>query len=93
MTGEPKTDETAAEGAFDDGAGPRSAEPESRRVDPVSLVAGLIFIAIALAALTDRFWTDLDPVLVAGGAVVAVGAAMIVATVLRHSRGSKTPGR
>ncbi|MCY4663801.1 MAG: hypothetical protein OXC00_03960, partial [Acidimicrobiaceae bacterium] len=64
-----------------------------RRVDPVSLVAGLIFIAIALAAFTDRFWADLDLVLAAGGAVVAVGAAMIVATVLRHSRRNETPDR
>ncbi len=86
MTGEPKTDETAAEGAFDDGAGPRSAEPESRRVDPVSLVAGLIFIAIALAALTDRYWADLDPVLMVGGAVVAVGVAMIAGVILRSRR-------
>ena len=91
MTGEPETDETAADRASGDRAGPRSAEPESRRVDPVSLVAGLIFIAIALAALTDRYWADLDPVLVAGGAVVAVGAAMIVVTVLRHSRRNEPP--
>ncbi|MCE2513143.1 MAG: hypothetical protein J4F50_11480 [Acidimicrobiia bacterium] len=92
MTGEPETDETAADQPFDGGAGLRSAEPESRRVDRASLVAGLVFIAIALAAFTDRYWADLDLVLVAGGAVVAVGAAMIAATVLRHSRRNGAPG-
>ena len=92
MTGKPETGETAADRPFDGGADPRAAEPASRRVDPVSLVTGLIFIAIALAALTDRYWADLDLVLVAGGAVVAVGAAMIAATVLRHSRRNGAPG-
>ena len=61
----------------------------SRRVDPVSLVAGLIFIAIALAALTDRFWADLDPVMVVGGTVVAVGVAMIAGVILRSRRGQE----
>ena len=61
----------------------------SRRVDPVSLVAGLIFIAIALAALTDRFWADLDPVIVVGGTVVAVGVAMIAGVILRSRRGQE----
>ncbi len=61
----------------------------SRRVDPVSLVAGLIFLAIALAALTDRFWADLDPVMVVGGTVVAVGVAMIAGVILRSRRGQE----
>lgn len=62
----------------------QSGARKSRRVDPVSLVAGLLFIALALAALTDRFWTDVDPVLVVGGAIVAVGVA-IAAGVIRRT--------
>ena len=58
----------------------------SRRVDPVSLVAGLVFIAIALAALTDRYWTDIDPVLIVGGTVIAVGVTLMVSAVLRYRR-------
>ena len=59
------------------------------RVDPVSLVTGLLFIAIALAALTDRFWVRLDAVLVAGGAVIAVGLAIIAGVILRSRRGEQ----
>lgn len=63
-----------------------SVEPSRHRVDPVSLVVGLVFVAVALAVLVESFWLEIDPVLVAGGAVAAAGTAMIVATVLRHRR-------
>ena len=63
-----------------------SGARKSRRVDPVALVAGLIFISVAAAALTDRFWADLDPVLVVGGIVIAVGVALMVNVMLRHRR-------
>ena len=56
------------------------------RTDAVSAVAGLLFIAIATLALTDRFWAEVDPVLVLGGAIVAVGLAMITGVVLRRRR-------
>ena len=59
---------------------------KSRRADPVSLVTGLLFITIAMAALADRFWVDLDPVLVVGGAVVSVGLAMMAGVILRSRR-------
>ena len=58
----------------------------AERIDAISLVAGLIFIAIALAALTDRYWADIDAALVFGGAVVAIGVALMVSAVLRHRR-------
>lgn len=75
------------EDVLDDGAaGSQSPKREARRVDPVSTVAGLIFIAVASAALSDRFWVDIDPVIAAGAAIVALGAAMIVVTALRHRR-------
>ena len=69
----------------DSAARRQSDARKSRRIDPVSLVAGLLFIAIAAATLTDRFWADIDPVLVVGGAVIAVGVAM-TAGVIRRSR-------
>ena len=69
-----------------------SPEPRRDRVDPLSLVAGLVFVAVALAVLVERFWVEIDPVLVAGGAVAAVGAAIIVVAVLRSSRRDHEPG-
>ena len=72
---------------------PESPEATRDRVDPLSLVAGLVFVTVGLAVLVERLWVEIDPVLVAGGAVVAVGAAMIVGTVVRHSRRNEAPGR
>ena len=71
----------------DDGA----REPSSRRrsierIDSISVVSGLVFIAIALAALTDRYWADIDAALVFGGAIVAIGVALMVSAVSRHRR-------
>ena len=51
------------------------------RMDAVSTGAGLLFVAIAILALADRFWAEVDPVLVVGGAIVAVGAGMIVGVI------------
>ncbi len=82
MSDTPMSDEVGDTGVAVEQASAR----KSRRADPVSLVAGLLFIAIALAALTDRFWADLDAVLVAGGTVVALGAAMIAGVILRSRR-------
>lgn len=59
------------------------------RADPVSLVGGLAFIAVAAVVLVDKYWADLDAVLVVGGAVVAVGVAMIAGVVLRWRRGAQ----
>ena len=67
---------------------PRPPMKEPRGADPVSAVAGLAFVAVALLALADGFWidVDVDGVLVIGVAIAAAGVAMIVAVVLRHSR-------
>ena len=73
----------------DDGPEPQSHRKDSRRVDAVSAVAGLLFVAIAGLALADRLWAEIDPVLVVGGAVVAVGLAMIAGVVLRSRRGER----
>ena len=67
----------------------QSSALKPRRVDPVSLVTGLLFIAIALAALADRFWVDLDAVLLVGAAVVSIGLAMIAGVILRSRRGEQ----
>ena len=64
----------------------QSSALKPRRVDPVSLVTGLVFIAIAVLALADRLWAGIDPVLVVGGAVVAVGVAMMAGVILRTRR-------
>ena len=62
---------------------------ERGRADPVSLVGGLAFIAVAAVVLVDKYWADLDAVLVVGGAVAAVGVAMIAGVVLRWRRGAQ----
>ena len=67
----------------------RQPQPDRKgpnRTDAVSAVTGLLFIAIAILALTDRFWAEVDPVLVLGGTIVAVGLAMITGVVLRRRR-------
>lgn len=71
----------------DDGArGPSSRRRARERIDSISVVSGLVFIAIALAALTDRYWADIDAALVFGGAVVAIGVALMVSAVHRRLR-------
>ena len=73
--------------------GDRQSQPGRKglhRMDAVSAVAGLLFIAIAILALTNRFWAEVDPVLAVGGAIVAVGAAMIVG-VIRRGRREREP--
>ncbi len=63
-----------------------SEESRSRRVDPVALAAGLVFIAIALVAFADRYWADIDAALLFGGAVAAAGVALMVSVALRQRR-------
>ena len=62
---------------------------ERGRTDPASLVGGLAFIAVATVVLVDKYWADLDAVLVVGGAVAAVGVAMIAGVILRWRRGGQ----
>lgn len=70
---------------------PRSGRWGAGRIDAVSVVIGVLFIAIAVLAVADRFWTDIDPVLVVGGAIIAIGLAMI-AGVFRRGRRGEQPG-
>ena len=70
----------------DDTREPSSRRRAIKRIDSISVVSGLVFIAIALAALTDRYWADIDAALVFGGAIVAIGVALMVSAVLRHRR-------
>ncbi len=58
-----------------------------RRVDLFTLVIGLVYLVIALTALTDRLWIAVDTVLVLGGLTVALGVAMMIGT-LRRNRSS-----
>lgn len=55
-----------------------------RRFDAVSFVAGLLFIAIGLLAVADSIWIDIDPVLIVGGSVVAIGMALIISVISRQ---------
>lgn len=66
---------------------PPSSRWGTGRIDAVSVVTGLLFIAIAVLALADRFWAEIDPVLVVGGAIIAIGVAMISGVILRGRRG------
>ena len=85
------TDEGTDEGTddmLDNDDGQRQPDRKGPyRMDAVSTGAGLLFIAIAILALVDRFWAfEVDPVVVGGGAVVAVGVGMIVGVILRGRR-------
>lgn len=75
---------------LDDGAdeAEETASPPktTRRIDAVSAVAGVLLIAIAVLALADRVWADIDPILVIGGAIIAVGVAMIAGVITRGRR-------
>ena len=62
------------------------------RIDSISVVSGLVFIAVAVAALTDRYWADIDAALVFGGAIVAIGVALMVSAVLRQRRRGQSDG-
>ena len=84
------TDEGTDEMLDNDDRRPPPDRKGPYRIDAVSAVAGLLFIAIAILALADRFWAEVDPVLVVGGAVVAVGVAMIVG-VIRRGRREREP--
>lgn len=70
---------------------PPSNRWRAGRIDAVSVVIGVLFIAIAVLAVADRFWADIDPVLVVGGAIIAIGVAMI-AGVFRRGRQNEQPG-
>lgn len=76
----------------DDTREPSSRRRVAERIDSISVVSGLVFIAIALAALTDRYWADIDAALVFGGAIVAIGVALMVSAVLRHRRRGQHDG-
>ena len=93
-TDRPVTGEAATHKMLDDDATahPPAASPKSRRVDAVSVVAGVLFIAIAVLSLADRLWAEIDPVLVVGGAVAAVGVAMAAGVILRSRREREPTG-
>ena len=71
---------------------PSSHRRVAGRIDSLSVVSGLVFIAIALAALTDRYWADIDAALVFGGSIVAIGVALMVSAMLRHRRRGQHDG-
>ena len=73
---------------LDNGDGQRQPDRKGPyRMDALSAGAGLLFIAIAILALVDRFWAfEVDPVLVGGAAVVAVGVGMIAGVIRRGRR-------
>ena len=76
----------------DDTRGLSSRRRARERIDSISVVSGLVFIAIAVAALTDLYWADIDAGLVFGGAIVAMGVALMVSAVLRHRRREQHDG-
>ena len=76
----------------DDAQEPSSRRRARERIDSISVVSGLVFIAIAVAALTDRYWADIDAALVFGGAIVAIGVALMASAVLRHRRRGQHEG-
>ncbi len=60
-----------------------SGQPKLASVDLLSLVAALIFAAAGAIVLAGESLADIDPVVLAGVALIAVGAARFVAVPLR----------
>ena len=52
-------------------------------VDPVALVAGLLFTFAGLAVVADRAWDELDVATVTAASVAVVGLALAVVIVAR----------
>ena len=71
---------------------PRASRWGTGRIDAVSAVIGVLFIAVAVLAVADRLWADIDPVLVVGGAIIAIGVAMIAGVFRRSRRGQPDGG-
>ena len=65
-----------------DDLGPSSAQPR-RRPDPLSLISGVVLLAVALAVLVERHWVGIDAVAATGGIIIVIGLA-IAATAVRN---------
>ena len=60
-----------------------SRQNKLESVDLVSLVAALIFAAVGAIALAGESLADVDPVVLAGVALIAIGVARFVAVPVR----------
>lgn len=65
-----------------DDIGPSPAQPR-RRADPLSLISGVVLLAVALAVLVERHWVDIDALAATGGIITVIGLA-IAATAVRN---------
>ena len=53
-------------------------------LDPVALIAGLLFTFTGLAVVADRIWEDVDVTAITGAGVALVGLALLAAIVVRQ---------
>jgi len=53
-------------------------------IDPVALVAGLLFTFAGLAVVADRIWDDVDVTAITGAGVAVVGLALLAAIIVRQ---------
>ncbi len=60
-----------------------SGQPKTTSVDLLSLVAALTFAAAGAIVLAGESLADIDPVVLAGVALIAIGAARFVAVPVR----------
>ncbi len=60
-----------------------SGQPKLASVDLVSLVASLVFAAAGAIVLAGESLADIDPVVLAGVALIAIGVARFVAVPVR----------
>ena len=66
-----------------------SRQNKLESVDLVSLVAALIFAAAGAIALAGESLADVDPVVLAGVALIAIGVARFVAVPVRSRAGRR----
>ena len=69
-----------------------SRQNKLESVDLVSLVAALIFAAAGAIALAGESLADVDPVVLAGVALIAIGVARFVAVPVRSCRSPDSRG-
>ena len=55
-------------------------------VDPVALVAGLLFTLSGLVLLADEHWADLDVTALSAAGLTAIGLILAIAVIVRFTR-------
>ena len=70
---------------------PRRSSMQIHPVDPVALVAGLLFTFTGLAVIADRVWDGVDVTAITAAGVAVVGLLLAIVVVTRQLGGPDDP--